>query len=67
MKKKIPIYILLKAFGIPDKKLIHTLEKERFLKFIQKTTKIKVSKSISKIYEIIVGKEVNLLRFKKLL
>lgn len=63
MKKKFPIYILLKAFGISDKKIIHTLEKERFLSFIQKTSKIKSSKSINKIYELIVGKDVNLMRF----
>lgn len=66
MKKKIPIYTLLKAFGISDKKIIYSLEKERLINNLNKTSKIKTSKSIMKIYEFMFGKDINLVRFKKI-
>ena len=61
MKSKISIYTLIKAFGISDKKIMHSLEKEKIIENLNKTSKIKTSKSILKIYEIMFGKDINLI------
>jgi DNA-directed RNA polymerase beta subunit len=63
MKKKIPVYILLKAFGLPDKKIIHSLEKESIINNLNMNTKVQTSKALKKIYELMFGKEINILRF----
>ena len=60
MKKKIPILTLLKAFGLSDKKIIHALEKEEIIKNLNKENKLKVSRSLVKIYELVFGKDINI-------
>lgn len=64
MKKKLPIYTLLKAFGLSDKKIITSLEKD--IKILNKSNKITIPQSIITLYDLLFGKEISLVRFQQL-
>lgn len=63
MKKRLAIHTLLKAFGITDKKIIHCLQKKEVIKNFNSINKIKVSRALTKIYELILEKDINIVRF----
>lgn len=62
MKTKIPIYNLIKALGITNKKIIITLKNKKIIKNIQNLNKIqKTETALIKITESLTEKETNLL------
>lgn len=62
MKLQIPIYIFLKAIGITDKKIIHSIKETDFLKSLIK--KINNIEAVVKVSGEVLNKETNSLRLK---
>lgn len=65
MKTKIPFYILLRAFGITDKKIKYTINKKEDLVNIIPKNYEKTKNCIINISQIILGKKNNLVRIYK--
>lgn len=60
MKTKIPAYIFLKALGLTDKKIVHSIGESHYLEKLIK--KVDNTEAIEKLSEGILNKETNLLR-----
>lgn len=65
MKKKIPIFILLKSLGISKKKIIYSLKNIEYLKNFGQTQNKSIPKSLTDLNEILIEKESNFLWLKK--
>lgn len=62
MKVKIPIYLLLRALGITDKKIKYTIYKKEDLTKLNLKANIKTITSILNISELFLEKKSNLVR-----
>lgn len=63
MKRKIPIFILLRSLGISMKKIIYTLKHIDYIKKSghKQNSQINISKYLTKLNEIVIEKESNIL------
>lgn len=63
MRKRIPIYLLLRALGLSKKKIFYSIQTKEFLKKISKNNIFGTQESLKKVNEIINEKEMTLMWF----
>lgn len=61
MKKKIPIFLLLKCMGLTRKKILVSLNETKVISNLDQQENLNLEKSFKKINNIIFEKESNLL------
>lgn len=65
MRKRIPIYILLRAMGLSKKKIFYSIKTKQFLEKLSQINILKTEESLKKLNEIVNEKEITLVRFIK--
>ena len=62
MKKRIPMFVLLKSLGLSRKKILLSIKNPEFLEKLNQTKNVSIQKSLMKLSEIVTEKEPNIVR-----